>query len=103
MNELILKINRKDVRSGIRWCNKNNVEIYEDSRGQFIIESEFNYVYNLPVIKKYKEKYKDNWEIMYELAKNNELYKAESTLSENSQHERYKSQSKISNEFFKDY
>ena len=103
MNELILKINRKDVRSGITWCNKNNVKIYQDSIGQFTIEAEFDAAYNLPVINWYKEKYKDNWEIMYELAKNGELHKAESTLSGNSQHERYKSQSKISNEFFKDY
>ncbi len=101
MSELILKINRKDVRSGITWCDKNNVEIYRDSIGQFVIESEFNYAYNLPVMKRYKEKYKDNWEFMFELAKNDELYKTESKLSTDS-NEKYKPLSKLSNDFFKD-
>jgi hypothetical protein len=102
MNELILMINRKDIRSGITWCNTNDIEIYKDSSGKFVVESEFNLAYDLPVIKRYKEKYKDNWEEMYELAKSDTLYKSISITS-NISNKRYKPKGKGGTDLLKKY
>ena len=102
MNELITMINKKDIRSGITWCNTNNVDIYKDRTGKFIIESEFNLAYDLPVIKRYKEKYGDNWEEMFELAKTNTLYKSLSETSSTSR-KSYKPKSKSGTDFLKKY
>ena len=102
MNTLIQKINRKDVRSGITWCKANNVEIYRDSIGKFVIEAEFNLAYDLQIINRYKEKYKENWEIMYELAKSDKLYKATSSSSASSS-KMYKPKCKASEDFLKKY
>jgi len=102
MNELISKINKKDIRSGITWCSTNDVDIYKDRTGKYVLESEFNLAYDLPTIKRYQEKYRDNWEEMYELAKSDTLYKSISKTSTIS-HKRYKTKGKGSSDFLKKY
>lgn len=102
MNELISMIDRKDIRSGITWCNTYDVEIYNDRSGKYVIEAEFNLAYDMPVIKKFKKKYRDNWEVMYELAKSDNLYKSlveTSTIS----HKKYNSKGKDSADFLNKY
>jgi hypothetical protein len=102
MNELITMIDRKDIRSGITWCNTYDVEIYNDRSGKYVIEAEFNLAFDMPTIKRYKEKYKDNWEVMYELAKSDNLYKSMSEISTIS-NKSYKPKSKSGTDFLKKY
>jgi hypothetical protein len=102
MNDLILKINRKDIRSGVTWCNTNDVDIYKDRTGKYVLESEFNLAYDLPIIKRYREKYGDNWEEMFELAKSDTLYKSISNISTIS-NKRYKPKGSGSVDFLKKY
>lgn len=99
ITELIKRINKKDYRSGIKWCKKNDVPIYKDSTGTFIIEGEFNYAYNLPVIKEYQSKYGSNWEEVYELCLENKLHLYEGNYAIKSNNYRYKSKSNINQSF----
>lgn len=96
-------INKKDCRSGKTWCEKNNVTIYKDSSGSFIIESEFNYAYNLPIIKEYQMKYGDDWEEVYELCKENKLHLFSGNNSTKSSGKRYKSKSYINQTFINQF
>lgn len=68
MSELITLIRKRDNRSGVAWCKNHNVDVYIDRGDQYVLELEFNEAYNLPAVNRFKEKYKENWEIEYELA-----------------------------------
>lgn len=75
LNKLSSLINRKDRRSIRKWCSKNNLQIYKDSSGEFVNEAEFELIYNMPIIKKLKAKYEEEWLIYYDAYKKDELYK----------------------------
>ena len=68
-------INRQDKRSARKWCVKSHLQIYRNSSGEFVNESEFEVVYNLPVINQLKSEYGNSWIEYYEAYNNGELYK----------------------------
>lgn len=67
-------INRKDIRSSVVWCNKNNVDVYHDSSGKYVIESEFQNAYYKPVIENYKKKYGKDWIKFFDRAEKGNLH-----------------------------
>lgn len=75
LHNLSCLINRKDIRSIRNWCKKNNLQIYKDSSGEFVIENEFELAFNMPLIINLKTKYGENWLDYFEAYKNGELYK----------------------------
>lgn len=97
------QINKKDIRSVATWCNKNNVEIFQDSSGKFVIEAEFEHAYNRPIIERYKKKYGKDWVQVYELAKENKLYLANENNEKISISKRYKGKCKESEKFFNEF
>ena len=101
--EILKRINKKDIRSVSSWCRKNKVEIYNDCSGKFVIESEFNFAYNQPIIKRYKTKYGENWLQMYELCQENKLHLANENNERISTSRRYTPKSKASNNFLNEF
>lgn len=67
-------LNRKDIRSIRKWCNKHQVSIYKDTTGEFVYESEFELAYNLPLIIQLKSTHGDEWEQVYEAHQNKTLH-----------------------------
>ncbi|BBE18627.1 hypothetical protein AQPE_2790 [Aquipluma nitroreducens] len=57
LHDLLPKINKKDIRSAVRWCEENDVNVFLDISGKFIIRSEFEFAYNRPIIERYKIRY----------------------------------------------
>ena len=92
-------INKKDKRSVIAWCRKNRVEIYSDCSKKFVYEAEFNLAYNQPIKNRYKEKYGENWQQMYELALEDKLHLADSDKERVSVSKRYVPKTKASINF----
>ena len=72
--ELSTLINKKDIRSIRKWCSKNHLHIYKDSSGEFVNETEFELIYNLPIISRLKENHGDDWHEYYTAYQNKELY-----------------------------
>jgi hypothetical protein len=101
IQEILKRINKKDKRSVITWCRKNNLEIYKDSSGRYVSEAEFNFAYNQPIIKRYKTKYGENWLQMYELTLENKLHLADSENERVTVSKRYIPKSKESSNFLK--
>lgn len=101
MNELLQMINKNDNRSAVSWCKKNELDIFMDSSGKYVIEGEFYFAYNRKVIERYKSKYGNSWEMMFELCADNKLYK--STISDISRpsERRYRPQGNVSKNFNK--
>jgi hypothetical protein len=102
-NEILNRINKKDKRSVASWCRKNKVEIYNDCSGKFVIEAEFNFAYNQPIIKRYKAKYGENWLQMYELCQENKLHLADDNHERISSQIRYKPKCKESSNFLNEF
>ncbi|WP_297092134.1 hypothetical protein [uncultured Draconibacterium sp.] len=103
IKEILSFIKKKDIRSVVSWCKKNDVEIYSDSSGKFVIEAEFYNAYNKPIIKRYKEKFGTNWVRMYELAMENKLYLAFENEERRTYSKRYQPKSKAAKDFFKEF
>lgn len=103
IKDILSLINKKDVRSVNSWCKKNNVEIFQDSSGKFVIEAEFSNAYNQPIIFRYKEKYGDNWVHMYELCMENKLYLADEHDQQIRYSGRYQPKSKAAKDFLKQF
>lgn len=96
-------INKKDKRSVITWCRKNRVEIYSDGSEKFVNETEFNSAYNQPIKNRYKEKYGEKWQQMYELALEDKLHLADSENERVSVSKRYIPKSNESINFLKEF
>ena len=77
LNQIVrdMILNRKDFRSIRNWCKKNGVSIYKDSCGEFVFKSEFEVVYNFPLIQKLMNQYGNDWETYYSYHLNNEVHK----------------------------
>lgn len=99
LNELLVYINKKDNRSAVRWCENNNVTIYKDSSGKFIIQSEFEFAYNQPIISEYKARYGNEWEKMFESSKKNNHSNIQTNPNQNNR--RYYAKSKMSKNLLK--
>ena len=100
MNEVIKKIDRRDIRSGITWCKNNNVTVHNDTNGKFVYSGQFRYAYELPLINDLVKRYKEDWKRMYELTVNNDLYTTIPSIPVSS-NGRYKPKSKDSEDFLK--
>lgn len=74
LQDVLLKINKKDIRSVIKWCEDNDVNVFSDSSGRFIIVSEFEFAYDRPIIDLYKKRFGGSWLNVYSLAKENNLH-----------------------------
>lgn len=99
--ELSPFINKKDVRSIRKWCVKNRLPIYKDSSGEFVNETEFELIYNLPILSRIKENYGDNWHDYYEAYQNKELYRFLEVLpSSGTKKQHYKPKGKLASKFF---
>ena len=103
IQDILKRINKQDKRSVITWCRKNNVEIYKDCSGKFVIEAEFNFAYNQPIIKRYKSKYGENWLHMYELSLENKLHIADSDKERVSVSKRYKAMTETGINFLNEF
>ena len=100
LHDVLLKINKKDIRTAIKWCEDNDVTVFSDKSGKFIIQSEFEFAYNRPIIERYKNRYGDRWLKVYNLSKENNLHVLES--SENSSRSNsYKPLSREAQDFLK--
>ena len=73
--ELLKPLNRKDLRSVVKWCKKNGVTIHKDSTGEFVIKCEFDLAYDKPLILDLQAKHGKEWQVMYEAYISNELHK----------------------------
>ena len=101
MPDVLLKINKKDIRSAIKWCEDNHVNIFSDKSGKFIIKSEFDFAYNKPIIELYKKKYGDQWLKVYNLLKENNLHLLESSDNSSSSTNSYKPISREAQDFLR--
>ena len=79
LHDVLSKINKKDIRTAIRWCEENDVNVFSDVSGKFVIRSEFEFAYNRPIIELYKNRYGDQWLEVYNLSKENNLHLLESS------------------------
>ncbi len=75
LNQVAELINRKDVRAVRTWCEKNQVKIYKDWAGEYVIKNDFDLAYDMPLILNLKAKYGDEWQLIYEAYNKDELYK----------------------------
>lgn len=96
IKDILKMINRKDIRSARMWCEKNEVDIYSDISGKYVIESEFEYAYSKPVIVRYKQKYGDKWQLFYERSKKGNLYLSYEEEMKLEAKNRYQPKSKLS-------
>ena len=101
LHDVLPKINKKDIRTVIRWCEENDVNIFSDISGKFIIRSEFEFAYNRPVIELYKERYGNNWLQVYDLCKENNLHLLESSDNSTKSNNSYQPISQEAQEFLK--
>ena len=58
-----------DLRAVRSWCEKNDVLIIKQGKAEFVIESNFEEVYEKPFINKLKNKFGKDWEAVYRLYK----------------------------------
>ena len=61
LSNLSSLINRRDKRSIRKWCEKSQLKVYKDCSGEFVLETEFEFIYNKPLIDNLKKKYGNNW------------------------------------------
>lgn len=101
MKELLPMINKNDNRSAVSWCKKNELDIFKDSSGKYVIEGEFYLAYNRKVIERYKSKYGNSWEVMFELCANKKLYASKISEIALPSERRYKPQGNVSKNFSK--
>jgi hypothetical protein len=101
LHDVLSKINKKDIRTAVRWCEENDVNVFSDISGKFIIRSEFELAYNRPIIELYKKKYGDEWLKVYSLCKENNLHLLESSDNSSSSANSYKPISREAQDFLK--
>jgi hypothetical protein len=101
LQDVLLKINKKDIRTAIKWCDDNHVFVYSDKSGKFIIQSEFDLACNRPIIESYKKRYGDQWLKVYNLSKENNLHLLESSDDPSKSNNNYKPLSREAQDFLK--
>ena len=101
LHDVLVKINKKDIRSVLKWCEDNDVNVISDSSGKFIIQSEFNAAYNKPIREVYKKIYGDQWLEVYDLSKEDKLHLLESSDDSPKSIKSYKPISREAQDFLK--
>lgn len=100
LNSISELINKKDKRSIRKWCKKNNLEIFNDSSGDFVFKNDFDLAYDLPLIIKLKKEHGKTWNDYYEVYKNNELHN-HLFFTNDSKQNNYSPKGKISKKYLK--
>lgn len=100
-HKVLPKINKKDIRTAIKWCEDNYVNVFSDKSGKFIIQSEFDLAYNRPIIELYKKRYGDQWHKVYNLSKKNNLHLLESSDNSSRSNNSYKPISREAQDFLR--
>ena len=94
-------INRKDARPARTWCEKNNVNVYKDSTGEFVYRSEFELANDMQLIINLKLVYGKDWEQYYEAHLKGELYKLlQFSIDKPNKEKGYTPKGKISKKLF---
>jgi len=101
LNDVLLKIDKTDIRTAIKWCEDNDVNVFSDKSGKFIIQSEFDFAYNRPIIELYKKRYGDQWLKVYNLSKENKLHLLETSDNSSRSNNSYKPLSREAQDFLK--
>ena len=101
LQDVLLKINKTDIRTAIKWCEDNYVNVFTDKSGKFIIQSEFDLAYNRPIIELYKKRYGDQWLEVYTLSKENNLHLLESSDNSSKSNNSYKPISREAQDFLR--
>ena len=101
LQDILLKIKKKDIRTALKWCDDNDVTVFSDTSGKFIIQSEFDLAYNKPIRKMYQKKFGDQWLEVYDLSKRNKLHKRESSKDSPKSNKSYKPVSREAQDFLK--
>ena len=69
ITELKEKLDYLDLRAVRNWCKRNDVLIIKQGKMEFVIESNFEEVYEKPFINKLKRQFGDDWVSTYRLYK----------------------------------
>lgn len=101
LQDLLGKINKKDIRTAKKWCDDNDVNVFTDKSGKFVIRSEFDLAYNRPIIEMFKKRYGNNWLKVYDLAKENNLHLLEPSNNAPESNLNYKPTSREAQDFLK--
>jgi len=101
LHDVLMKIDKKDIRTALKWCEDNYVNVFSDTSGKFIIQSEFDLAYNRPIIELYKKRYGDQWLKVYNLSKENNLHLLESSNDSSKSINSYKPLSREAQDFLK--
>ena len=101
LHDVLVKIDKKDIRTALKWCEENYVNVFSDTSGKFIIQSEFDLAYNRPIIELYKKRYGDQWLKVYNLSKENNLHLLESSDESSKSTNNYKPLSREAQDFLK--
>ena len=86
MKEVAEKLKRKSVDAAARWCLSNNIWIMMLGNKSVVSEFEFRMAFENETIKMLKKKYGNDWEVYYEVNKNDDVkryneLKADSTCA----------------------
>lgn len=92
-------LNRKDVRSIRSWCKQKHLTVYKDTCGDYVIKSEFEFVYNLPAIANLKAQYGADWENYYPHYQNGEIHKIVEMVNPSNPVTRYVPQGRTANSY----
>lgn len=99
LSNLSSLINRRDKRSIRKWCEKSQLKVYKDCSGEFVLEAEFEYIYNKPLIDDLKKKYGEDWVEYYNRYTTGELHLIIDT-TEKKMTPKYKPKGNISQKFW---
>jgi hypothetical protein len=98
LKDILMMINKKDIRTVGKWCERNDVTVFQDCSGKYVIESEFNVAYNKPVIEEFKRKYGKEWNKFYMRAEKGNLHLSLAEEQKMIAQKRYQPKSKWSQE-----
>jgi hypothetical protein len=90
LHDVLLKINKMDIRTALKWCEDNDVNVFSDTSGKFVIQAEFELAYNRPIVELYKKRYGEQWRNVYTLSKENNLHLLESSDNSSRSSNNYK-------------
>ena len=65
LNDILPLIGKKDIRTAIAWCDRNDVLIFNDGKDKFVLKHDFNRALEQPVIKHFVVTYGEKWEQHY--------------------------------------
>ncbi|OFY97878.1 MAG: hypothetical protein A3K10_15290 [Bacteroidetes bacterium RIFCSPLOWO2_12_FULL_31_6] len=73
IKNLLEPLNYKDLKAVRSWCTDHDVLIIKQGKNEFVIESEFESVFEKPFVDKLKRKFGGGWEDAYRLYKDGNI------------------------------